>query len=196
MAKTALQVTEVEYKADPANVQRIEVPIPGVAQPLVSYVQVQFVDDLTGKPAEGIETVQLLVPVEAEREVTELDAEGDTVLNEDGSAKITTEKYTDFEARELDLSPASLKKLQTALKPFYEKSRERVVSVPRTAVAKKTASGPNPELTEWNRRVRVWLNESPNTPVKKTEEVPDRGRIKSAWEEAYVAANPSDAKPE
>lgn len=196
MAKTAIQVTEDEYKANPDSVQKIEHQIPGVPTPLVTYVQVQFVDDLSGKPAEGTETVQLLVPVEAEREEVELDAEGDTVLNEDGTAKIIMEKYIDFEAREIDLSPASLKKLQTALKPFYEKSRERVVVARPQVAAKKTATGSNPELTEWNRRVRSWLQTEAPASVLGGEEVPAKGRIKAKWEEAYVSAHPSDQKPE
>jgi hypothetical protein len=50
MAKTAVQVTEEDYKKNPEGVQKIETRIPGVPEPLVTYVEVQFVDDLLGKP--------------------------------------------------------------------------------------------------------------------------------------------------
>ncbi|MET7739608.1 hypothetical protein [Streptomyces sp. NPDC005385] len=196
MAKTPVVVTEDDYKADPENVQRVETSLPGFPDlpPVVTYFKVQHLDDLTGKPAEGIETVQILVPVEKERETHELDAEGDTVLNGDGSAKIKVEKYLDLERRELDLSPASLKKLQTALKPFTEKSREVVIQVP-AQVAKKTTSGPNPALAEWNKRARTWLQNGAPASVLGGEEVPPKGRIKARWEEAYMAAHPQDLKP-
>ncbi|MGW3421296.1 hypothetical protein [Streptomyces phaeochromogenes] len=194
MAKTPVVVTEDDYKADPENVQRIETPIPGFADaaPLVTYIKVQYVCDLTSKPADDIETVSLLVPVEAEREVVERDAEGDPVLNDDGSSKITKEKYLDFEAREIDLSAASLKKLQTALKPFYEKSRERVVAVPAARPAASSASSANPALQEWTRRVKVWLEANrPEYGVKHN----TKGRLKGEYETLYVAQNPSDPKP-
>ncbi|MEU5197279.1 hypothetical protein AB0G86_25060 [Streptomyces scabiei] len=193
MAKTPVVVTEEDYKADPENVQLIETPIPGFpdAAPLVTYIKVQHIDDLTGKPADGIETVSLLVPVEAERETVERDAEGDPVKNDDGSDKIKVEKYTDFEARELDLSPASLKKLMTALKPFYEKSRPRVVSVPAARPA-AASSGPNPELSAWNRRVKAWLETNrPEYGVKAN----TKGRVKGEHETLYAQQNPTDPKP-
>ncbi|WP_328937667.1 hypothetical protein OG288_15780 [Streptomyces tauricus] len=198
MAKVPVQVTEDDYKADPEKVQRIETQIPGMpdASPIVNFIRVDYVDDVTGKPAEGIETVQILVPVEAEREETVIGEDGEPEKNGDGSNKLQAVKYMDFERRELDLSPASLKKLQTALKPFAEKSRLVRVQARPAVAAKKTASGPNPELTEWRRRVRTWLMNDAPASVTHGEKVPDRGVLKGAWEAAYVEKHPQDPKPE
>lgn len=194
MAKTPVVVTEDDYKKDPDNVQRIETPIPGFpdAEPLVSYIKVQHTCDFTGKPSDDIETVSLLVPVEVEREVVALDDNGSPAKNDDGTDKLTTVKELDYETREIDLSAASLKKLQTALKPFYEKSRERVVKAPARTGGVSSASSTNPALSEWTRRVKAWLEENrPEYGVKHN----TKGRLKGEYEELYVKQNPTDPKP-
>ncbi|MFJ4626182.1 hypothetical protein [Streptomyces sp. NPDC088847] len=195
MAKTPVVVTEDDYKADQENVQRIETAIPGFpdADPIVTYVKVQHVDDLTSKPAtDGIECVPLLVPVEKTREEIVIGEDGEPEKNADGSEKLVAVKYWDYEPMEIDLSPASLKKLITALKPFAEKCRTRVVSVPSRTVAAKKSDGPDPALTEWNRRVKMWLEKNrPEYGVLAN----TRGRIKAEYETLYVQQNPSDPKP-
>jgi hypothetical protein len=196
MAKTAVQVTEEDYKKNPEGVQKIETRIPGVPEPLVTYVEVQFVDDLLGKPVEGTQTVNLMVPVEAEREEVVIGEDGEPEKNDDGSDKLHVVTYLDYEPREIDLGPASLKKLMTALKPFAEKSRERVVQVPASRpTAASSAGGTNPALREWGRRVRTWLQNEAPASVLGGEEVPPKGQIKARWQEAYVKANPQDPKP-
>ncbi|MGR4847902.1 hypothetical protein [Streptomyces sp. LARHCF252] len=196
MAKTPVVVTEEDYKADPDNVQKIETRIPGFpdAEPLLTYVKVQHVDDLTAKPAEGIETVPLLVPVEKEREEVVLGEDGEPEKNDDGSEKLHVVKYWDFEPRELDLSAPSLKKLVTALKPFAEKSRERVVALP-SARPVAAAAGANPARTEWLRKVRDWaLNTAPAGQLGGWEPK-EKGRIPDHVQAAYVKST-GDAKPE
>lgn len=174
MAKKPVVVTEAEWEKDKENVQRIETMIPGFpdADPVITYVQVQYLDDVTEKPsADGsIETVPLLVPVEKEREVVELDDEGSPKTNEDGSDKLTTEKYWDFETREIDLGAASLKKLVTALKPFAEKSRERVVvSTPVRRMGEKApaSSGHDTQaIREWAKNAGHDVNPKGRVPEK------------------------------
>ncbi|GAX54735.1 Lsr2 family DNA-binding protein [Streptomyces olivochromogenes] len=187
MAQKPVVVTEAEWEKDKENIQRVETPLPGFpdAQPLVTYFKVEYVDDFTEKAAPGgTESVPLLVPVEKERETTELDAEGDTVLNGDGTAKIVTEKYWDFEARELDLSDASIKKLVTALKPFYDKSRERVVSAtPR--VTASTSGGSGHDLNA----IRAWARGAGH-------EVNDKGRVANRIIDLYYTNNPGVKRPD
>lgn len=178
MAQKPLVVTEAEWEKDKENVQRIETPLPGFpdAEPLVTYVKVEFVDDLTGKPADDVECIHLLVPVEEEREVVALDDEGNPKKNADGSDELTTETYWDVEPREIDLSAASLKKLVTALKPFAEKSRPRVVVASRPAAA-KSSSGTGHDLTA----IREWARTAGHT-------VADKGRIPGNIIDAYYNA--------
>ena len=171
MAKKPVVVTEAEWEKDKENVQRIETPIPGFAdaEPVITYVQVQYLDDVTEKPAEGIETVPLLVPVEKEKEEVVIGEDGEPEKNEDGSDKLHVVKYIDFEAREIDLSGPSLKKLMTALKPFYEKSRPRVVSVSRPAAAAKApaSSGHDTQaIREWARTAGHEVNPKGRIPEK------------------------------
>jgi hypothetical protein len=179
MAKKPVVVTEAEWEKDKENVQRIETPIPGFAdaEPVITYVQVQYLDDVTEKPADGIETVPLLVPVEKEKEEVVIGEDGEPEKNEDGSDKLQAVKYWDFEPREIDLGSASLKKLVTALKPFYEKSRPRVVSVSRPASASKAPGSAGHDLAA----IREWAK-------KAGHEVADKGRIPNKVIDAYYNA--------
>ena len=169
MAKKPVPVTEEDYKKDPENVQRIETRIPGFpdAEPLVTYIRVETLDDVTGKPSDKVETVPLLVPVLKTRE--------EVTTNEDGPDEVKTVEYWDFEPRELDLSDASIKKLATALKPYSEKSRERSVQV-RPAAA-KSSGGPLHDLAA----IRDWAK-------KAGHEVADKGRIPGKIIDAYYKA--------
>lgn len=202
MATKPVPATEAEYtkaqEVGDASVQRVEVPIPGVTDPVIQFFKVEYVDDLTGKPEEGTETVQLRVPVEKEEEVTETDDDGEPLKNRDGTDKITVRKYIGYENLEVDLGPASFAKLERALAPFVKAARPAAAPAGSGggSAARKTGKGvPNPDLADWNRRVRDWLNNSPETPVKKNEDVPPKGRIKAVWEAAYVEAHPEDPKP-
>ncbi|WP_019057764.1 Lsr2 family protein [Streptomyces prunicolor] len=187
-----IEMTEETYDKAPDGIDRVPVEVPGVGTH-VTYWRKEYVDDLTEKPAEGTVTVNLLVPVDAEREEVVIGEDGEPEKNEDGSDKLKVVGYTDYEAREIDLSPASLKKLMTALKPFAAKSRERVVSVPASRpAAASSASSPNPKLTEWNRRVKAWLEANrPEYGVLAN----TRGRVKGEHETLYVQQNPTDPKP-
>ena len=189
MAKKPVQVTEAEWEKDKEGVQRIETPIPGFpdAEPFVTYVKVETLDDLTEKAAKDTETVPLLVPVEKEKEVVVIGEDGEPEKNDDGSDKLTTEKYWDFEPREIDLGAASLKKLVTALAPFAEKSRARSIPVPgRPAVA--ASSAPSSARAKWLAEVREWA-------VSVGHKVSDRGRIAQEIRDAYVKANPDKPEP-
>jgi hypothetical protein len=202
MAAKPVPATEAEYakaqEVGDSSVQRVEVPIPGATEPVIQFFKVEYVDDLTGKPEQGTKTVQLRVPVEKEEEVTETDDDGEPLKNRDGTDKITVRKYIGYENLEVDLGPASFARLERALAPFVAAARPATEPDSSTSgnVARKTGkSTPNPELAEWNRRVRYWLNNSPKTPVKKNEDVPPKGRIKAVWEAAYIEAHPEDPKP-
>lgn len=197
MAKKPVTVTEDDYKADPDNVQRIETPIPGFAdaEPLVTYVKVEYVDDISGKPAEDVETVQLLVPVEVDREAVETGDDGEPLKNADGSDKLTVVKEWDYEPREIDLSPANLKKLVTALKPYAEKSRPRVVRAQARTSTGTASSAPSSARSKWLDRVRTWANEKAPAAVLKGRTVADRGRVAEDIRQAYVDANPQDPEP-
>lgn len=188
MAKKPVQVTEEDFKKDPTNVQKIETVIPGFAdaEPLITYIKVEYFDDLTEKAAtEGIESTPLLVPVEKEREEVVIGKDGEPEKNEDGSDKLQAVKYWDFESRELDLSGPSLKKLATALKPFYEKSRTRVIHVGGPKRSETSSSGGS--LHDLN-AIREWARAAGH-------EVADKGRIAQKIITAYYKAT-GKANPE
>lgn len=185
MAKAPVVVTADDYLKDPDGIQRIETRIPGFpdAEPLITYVKVEHLDDVTPAVTDDVQTLRFSVPEWVEP--VKADEENDVEAQEG---------FWRLSHREIDLGKKNRDALLKALEKYTNASRE--IQAPVPAVAAKRSSGTsNPELADWNKRVRVWLNQSSETPVKKNEEVPDRGRIKSAWEEAYVVAHPTDPKP-
>ncbi|WP_442759702.1 Lsr2 family DNA-binding protein [Streptomyces canus] len=75
----------------------------------------------------------------------------------------------------------------TALKPFTEKSRERVVSsAARPAAA--SSSGTSSARANWLAEVREWA-------LSVGHKVSDRGRIAQEIRDAYVKANPEKPEP-
>ncbi|MFE4579192.1 Lsr2 family DNA-binding protein [Streptomyces chartreusis] len=176
MAKMPVQVPEEDYKKDPGKVQRIETPIPGFpdAEPVVTYIRVQYVDDLTGIPADDVETVHLLVPVEEDREEVVRGEDGEPEKNDDGSDKLKVSRYLAYEPRELDLSQASLQKLMEALEPFAEKSRPRSERDNTRATTTRTAAH---DLSA----IRSWAQNAGH-------EVAVKGRVSSRIIDAYYKA--------
>ncbi|MDQ0907778.1 hypothetical protein QFZ22_003763 [Streptomyces canus] len=182
MATKATPVTEAQK--DEAGVQAIETQIPGVG-PVTTYFKIEKVDDVTGKPEAGIETVRLLIPVEDEEVVDVIGEDGEPEKNADGSAKTETEKFIRYETRELDLGPASLTKLVKALKPFADASREAKAPVSTGGSTAAKSSGPNPELSAWNREAKKWLEENrPGYGIKHN----TKGRLKAEYEEEFAKA--------
>lgn len=184
--KKPVAVTEEDYKKDPDNVRRIETPIPGFpdAEPLITYVRVETLDDLTEKPAQ-VETVPLLVPVQKEQEEVVRGADGEPEKNADGTDKLQVTKYWDFEARELDLSEASVKKLAAALKPFMEKSRPRAVAVPRQTLGAKAPGAAGHDT----RAIREWAS-------KAGHDVNPKGKVPNRIIDLYYENNPDVKRPE
>jgi hypothetical protein len=165
VATKATQATKEEFEKDPENIQEVMANVPGVGQ-VATYFRTEYVDDLTGKPAENIETVRFGAPTRTEDEET-------------------GEHFYGLDNLEIDLSPESFAKLEKALTPFVGKARpvlSRVTSPSRT-------SGSNPELTEWNRRAKEWARSAGH-------EVADRGRLSPKIADLYARNNPNDPKPE
>lgn len=166
MAVKAVQVTEAEKDQD--GVEAVPTPVPGVGT-VTTYWKKEYVDDVTGKPAENTKTYRFAGLVEDKDE-------------ESGETFFKTVTY------EVDLSEASRAKLIKALEPFTKVGRQVTATISRPAAA----AGSNPALTEWNRRVKAWLEENrPEYGVKHN----TKGRIKGEHEEVYLKANPSDPKP-
>lgn len=189
MATKAIPTTEAE-KGNP-GVEEVTVVVPG-AGTVTTYFKIEHVDDLTGKPEDGIETIRLSVPVEAERETVETDAEGDPLKNSDGTDKIKVEKFIDYEMREIDLGPASRTKLFKALASFYEASREVTKAQPSAGIRTRTAGGGSSEVSDWNRRVKAWLEKNrPELGITSS----TRGRLSKDHEKIYITNNPNDPKP-
>lgn len=184
MATKATPVTEAEKGQD--GVQEVTATVPGVG-PVTTYFRIEYVDDLTGKPGDNTRTVTLRFPYEDEQEKTETDADGNTVLNGDGTEKIVMEKFIGYETMDVDLSDPSLAKLIKALEPFYKVARA-TPSAPLAPVRTRTGSGASAAVSEWNRRVRSWAQSVGHT-------VADRGQLKAEITEAYSRANPNDPKP-
>lgn len=183
MATKAIPATEADK--DQPDVQEATTQVPGVGS-VTTYWRIEHQDDLTGKAETGLETIRLRVPVEAERETVERDAEGDPLKNDDGTDKITVVKFIDYESREIDLGPASRTKLFKALAPFYAASREgepEPVSAPvgiRSRTGRKT---PEDDLAA----IREWAQ-------KAGHDVKDRGRVPQHIKDAYYLNNP-DKRP-
>lgn len=189
MATRATPVTEAEK--DEPNVQGQVIHVDGVGA-VTAYLRIEQVDDMTDAPAEEIETVQLRVPVKAEMETVETDAEGDPIKNKDGTDKIKVEEVLRYEDLEIDLSPASFTKLSEALEPFRVKARpaERRISAP--ASTRSATRGGSTALADWNRRAKIWLGK--NRPELEINEQ-TRGRLSADNIALYVRMNPGDPRP-
>nr|WP_237531563.1 Lsr2 family protein [Streptomyces sp. SID3212] len=138
--------------------------VPGVGE-VATYFRTEYVDDLTGKPAEDIETIRFAAPSKAE--------------DEDSG-----ETYIGLDHYEIDLASASFDKLVKALTPYVSVARK---TVPR-ANHQLAIKGPNPALTEWNRRAKEWAR-------KHGHEVADRGRLSPKIADLYARNNPDDPRP-
>ncbi|MET7741992.1 histone-like nucleoid-structuring protein Lsr2 [Streptomyces sp. NPDC005385] len=177
MARKPVVVTEADWEKDKENVQRIETSIPGFpdAEPLVSYVKVEYTDDVTEKPAEGVETYSFSLPVEAKEEVEVIGEDGEPEKNTDGSTKLKVETYFKTVHYDVDMSPASREKLIKALAPFTKNAR--VKSTPVVTASAASASKSSHDLNA----IRAWAKEN-------NHEVADKGRIAGKVIEAYYAA--------
>jgi hypothetical protein len=185
MATKATPVTEKDKGK--AGVQEVTAEVPGVG-PVSTYFRIEFVDDLTGKPGNNTQTVKLRFPHEADNEIVETDDQGEPLKNDDGTEKITTEKFIAYEEMVIDLSEPSFAELVKVLAPYREVARPAPVqsAAPirtRTASHKKDSAS-----TEWNSRLKEWARTVGH-------KVNDRGRIPAEIVEAYTRANPSDPRP-
>lgn len=165
MATKATPVTKDEFDKDPDSVKEVLTNVPGVGS-VVAYFRIDYVDDLTGKPAEDIETVRFAAPSKA------VDDEGEIFLG--------------LDSYEIDLSGPSFDKLLKVMEPFVKNGRKVRVA---TSAVRSTAKSSNPALTEWNRRAKEWARNAGH-------EVADRGQLSSKISELYEKNNPSDPKPE
>jgi hypothetical protein len=167
MATKATPVTEAEK--DEPNVKEVVAQVPGIG-PVKTYFRVEKVDDLDKKTADDVQSLRFAVPVEKQ------DDDENT--------------FWAVQHRAIDLGKVSRDKLLKALKPFIEASEE--VSAPGGPGARTaSAGGPNPALTEWNRRAKTWLEENrPHHGVKHN----TKGRLKAEYEDEYATAN-NDPKP-
>ncbi|MCX4577953.1 Lsr2 family protein [Streptomyces sp. NBC_01571] len=172
MATNAVPVT-ADQKDEP-GVQKVATFIPGVGN-VDAYFKVETTDDLDSKTTEDVQTLRLTVPQEAEQEVTVLDAEGDPVLNEDGSEKLTTEKVWNYVALELDLGQASRTKLLKALEPFVKAGRPANAPAVHAPAAAKSSSGHDLNA------IRAWARDAGH-------DVKDKGRIAANILTAYYKA--------
>lgn len=162
MASKAIQVTEKEK--DEEGVEEVEVVVPGVGL-IKSYYRVQYVDDISGKPEEGIQTLTFGVPVEEK----EYDSE---------------ETYFRVQQYEIDLAETSRAKLAKALELFVKAGRKVEPKAP--VITRNT--GPNPERSAWLSRAKEWLNRAGH-------DVSSRGRVSKDKLDLYVKNNPNDPQP-
>lgn len=185
MATKANPVTADEK--DQPDVEAVTVQVAGVG-PVTAYFRIEHQDDLTGKVETGLETIKLRIPVEAERETVERDAEGDAIKNDDGTEKIKVEKFIDYESREIDLGPASRTKLFKALAPFYEASRESKPEPVSASAGVRTRTGGRTAPADDLTAIREWAQTVGH-------DVKDRGRVPQAIKDAYYKANPHITRP-
>ncbi|MBT2365250.1 Lsr2 family protein [Streptomyces sp. ISL-10] len=149
------------------------------------YIKVEKVDDVTEAVTDDVQTLRFSVPVWVEPVAAD---EEKGIEAEEGYWKVSN--------REIDLGKKNRDAFLKSLDKYLTASREIQAPAPRTVAAKKSTTGPNPELTEWRRRVRTWLTNEAPASVTHGEKVPDRGVLKGAWEAAYVEKHPQDPKPE
>lgn len=166
-------------QAGQPGVTETKTNVPGVGEVSV-YIKVERVDDVTATVTEDVQTLRFAVPEWVEP-VEANEAEGTEA--EEGYWKVVN--------REIDLGKKNRDAFLKALEKYAGASREVQAPVaPSRPVA--AASGANPALTEWNRRVKAWLEENrPEYGVKAN----TKGRVKGEHEAVYLKANPSDPKP-
>lgn len=162
MASKAIQVTDKEK--DEEGVEEVEVFVPGVGA-VLSYYRVESVDDVSGKPEEGIKTLTFGVPVEEKEDDSE-------------------ETYFRVQQYEIDLAETSRAKLAKALELFIKAGRKVEPQAP--VITRNT--GPNQERSEWLARAKEWLRRAGH-------DVKDRGRVPKDKLDLYVKNNPSDPQP-
>ncbi|MFD8618274.1 histone-like nucleoid-structuring protein Lsr2 [Streptomyces sp. NPDC059513] len=181
MATSAVPVDA--SKKDEEGVKEVTTIVPGVG-PMTIYVQVSVTDDVDGKTTEDVETLTLSVPVQDEEEVEELDAEGDPILNEDGSKKVTTETFFKTVTYELDLGKASRDKLEKALAPFLKNAREKTTPV-RAGSGYKPQTLPSGVDTA---AVRRWAQSNDIKVDGKS--INEKGRVPQSFIDEYEKAHP------
>lgn len=162
-------------KKDEEGVKEVTTNIPGVGE-VTAYFKVSTTDDVDGKTTEDVQTLRFSIPVEAEEEVEELDAEGDPIKNEDGSTKLKTEKFFKTVHYEVDMGSVSREKFIKALAPFTKNAREVTAPVSRVA----TTAGTSKSAHDLN-AIRSWAKENGH-------EVADKGRIAQKVMDAYYKA--------
>lgn len=185
MATNPIPVT-ADQKGEPGVVETVT-HVPGVGN-MTIYVKVEKVDDVDSKTTEGVETYSFSMPVEDEAEVEVLDAEGEPVKNEDGSTKLTTEKFWKTVHYEVDMSPANRDKLLKALAPFQKNAREKaapVVSAPSRSYTAPTLPDGVDTAT-----VRKWAVDN-NVQVD-GKGINEKGRVPQAFIDKYMEAHKKD----
>ncbi|WP_019060975.1 Lsr2 family DNA-binding protein [Streptomyces prunicolor] len=169
-------------RKDEEGVREVNTHIPGVGD-VTAYFLVETVDDVDQKTKEDVQTLKLSVPVEAEEEVEELDAEGDPVKNEDGSTKLKTETYWKTVHYEVDLGQASREKLEKALAPFLKNAREAQAPAVARGGYKPQALPSGVDTAA----VRKWAVDN-NIKVD-GKGINDKGRVPAAFIEKYEEAH-------
>jgi hypothetical protein len=184
MATNAVPVSADQK--DEEGVQETKTFVPGVGNVTI-YIKVEKTDDVDEKTTKDVETYTFSMPVEVEEEVEVTDAEGDPVLNEDGSKKLTTEKFWRTTHFEVDLSPANRDKLLKALAPFAKNAREKVLTVSQ-APARSYSAPALPDGVD-TAAVRKWAQEN-NIKVD-GKPINEKGRVPASFIEKYKEAHPS-----
>lgn len=180
MATNAIPVT-ADQKDEP-GVQAVTVTVPGVGE-VETYIKVETTDDLDGRTTKDVRAYSFSVPVQGEREVVELDAEGDPVFNDDGTKAIKTETFWEEKSFEVDLSPASLKKFSKALEPFITNAREKVEVVAQVPAPSKpqVAGGADAgAVRRWAQANGILVNGKP---------INANGRVPQEFKDAYLRAH-------
>lgn len=185
MATNAVPVT-ADQKDEP-GVRETQAYVDGVGN-LTVYVKVSTTDDVDGKTTEDVQTLKLSVPVEAEEEVEEVDAEGDPIKNEDGSIKLKVEKYFKTVHYELDLGQASREKLEKALAPFLKNAREAQAPVVSRGGYKPQALPAGVDTAA----VRKWAVDNRIRVDGKL--INEKGRVSQAFIDAYEKEHKSTGK--
>ncbi|MFD5069176.1 histone-like nucleoid-structuring protein Lsr2 [Streptomyces sp. NPDC058369] len=180
MATNAIPVT-ADQKDEP-GVQAVMVNVPGVGE-VETYIKVETTDDLDGKTTKDVKTYSFSMPVEGEREVVELDAEGGPVFNDDGTKALKIETFWEEKAFEVDLSPASLKKFSRALEPFIKNARELVILAPVVPAPSKPKAAEGPDagtVRRWAQANDIRVNGEP---------INSMGRVPQEFKDAYLKAH-------
>lgn len=169
------------------GVQEVIAQVPGVG-PITTYFRVELVDDLTGKPEDGMETITLRFPHEVEQEVEAKDDEGNPIPNGDGTNKIVMEKFIAYETKDLELGDASRTKLFKALEPYRKNARKTAAPAPAPIRSRTASGGASAAVQEFNRKVKEWARLAGH-------EVADRGRVPAHLKEAFLRSHPDEKEP-